>query len=193
MRAKLGVSQRVRDVPLTARVRGIWFSMTSDFIQKLGRGETAMFRSIVPARRRVPFLTYSLREYLEELALAGAVVDARDPAEGIRRIWQDCVPMYLATPLGRSVARLLDIDLVRYLRWCVDHRDHFCNYGQWSLQEHESGHVTIEMENEYVWIESAHRGGAESVLRAFGLKGTVEPERLDDYTGRLHIRWQPQS
>lgn len=190
---RLGTSRRVRDVPLAATVRGVWFSMAEDFVEKLGRGEAATLRSVRPRRRRVPFLTYSLREYLEDLAAAGAIVDATNPGEGMRRIWLDNVPMYLATPLGRYIATLLNIDLVRYLRWCVDHRDHFCNYGSWRLVEHGPRYVTMEMENEYIWIDSAQRGGAESVLKAFGLRGTVEPELFDDYNGRLHIRWERQA
>ena len=189
----LGTSRRVSDVPIAATVRGIWFAMAESYVQKLGQGEAATLRSLRPRRRRLPFLTYSLREYIEDLAAAGAVVDATDPAEGMRRIWGESVPMYLATPLGRSVARLLGIDLVRYLRWCVDHRDHFCNYGTWRLLVHGPGYVTMEMEDEYIWIDSAHRGGAESVLKGFGLKGTVEPELFDDYNGRLHIRWELSS
>jgi hypothetical protein len=45
------------------------------------------------------------------------------------------------------------------------------------------------MRDEYIWIESAHRGAAEGVLRMCGVEGTVEPELTTPYTGRLHIRW----
>jgi hypothetical protein len=79
---------------------------------------------------------------------------------------------------------------LRYLRWLTDHREHFCNYGRWNVVSHAEGYATVEMENEYIWLEHAHRGGAEGLLIACGVLGTVEPEREGPYNGRLHMRWR---
>ena len=192
VRDHLEVARRVSDIPLTATVRGVWFSMAADYVQRLGPSEAATLRAALPRRRRVPFLNYSLREYVEELAMSAAIVNAKDPWEGMRTIWRSATSAYVATPLGRSLVNLIRPEPLRYMRWLVEHRDHFCNYGNWRLVQHGDGYVTMEMENEYIWLESAHLGGAEGVLIACGLPGTVEAERFDDYNGRLHIRWQPR-
>jgi uncharacterized protein (TIGR02265 family) len=189
---ELGVARRVSDAPVSAAVRGVWFSMASDFVQKLGRTEAIAFRSAVAPKRRLPFLSYPLREYIEELATAAALVDPRNPADGMRQIWRQATSSYVTTPFGRSLIRLLRPNPMRYLGWLADHRDHFCNYGLWTLVAHEDGHATMEMTKEYIWLEHAHRGGAEGLLLACGVEGTVEPELRGPYEGRLHVRWRPR-
>ncbi len=191
MRDQLGLAERIRDVPVSATVRGVWFSMAADYVKKLGRTETIAWQAVVPHRRRVTFLNYSLREYLEELATAAAIVNPHDPAEGIRAIWREAAAAYVSTAFGRSLVRLLKPNPLRYMTWLTENRDHFCNYGHWRLVRHGDHYVTMEMESEYIWLDSAHRGGAEGALLVCGVKGTVEPERFGPYNGRLHIRWQP--
>jgi hypothetical protein len=48
----------------------------------------------------------------------------------------------------------------------------------------------MHVNDEYIWIDSAHRGGAEAMLDTCGVKGSVEAELLSEFDGRLHIRWQ---
>jgi uncharacterized protein (TIGR02265 family) len=190
-RERLEVERRVRDIPRGATVRGVWFGLCAEFVRRLGPTQALAWRSAVHGRR-VPFRAYPLREYIEESAIGAAIVNADDPREGMHRMWRRSSSMYLETPFGRSLLRLLRPSPLRYLQWLVDHRDHFCNYGRWRLVKHGDGHVTMEMEREYIWIEHAHRGGAEGVLDLFGLEGTVEPELSSAYEGRLHIRWRPR-
>lgn len=192
LRDHLGLPRRVRDVPVTSNVRGVWFSMAADYIRKLGRAEAATWERMVPHRRRVPFLSYSLREYLEELGTAGAIIDPKHPGEGVRQIWREAATQYLDTPFGRSLLRLLNTEPHKYLTWCCVHRDHFCNYGRWTIVPREPGYSVMEITGEYIWIEHAMRGGAEGVLRVFGVEGSVEPELVSPYEGRLHVRWKPR-
>jgi uncharacterized protein (TIGR02265 family) len=190
-RDRLDVARRVRDIPDGASVRGVWFAMVTDYVKDMGRSELVAFRAAVPTRRRLPFLSYPLREYVEELAVAAAIANAKDPCEGMRRIWKSSAPSYLSTPFGRSLLRLVLPSPLQYLKWLVDHRDHFCNYGKWTLVAHSEGYATMEMEDEYIWLDYAHRGGAESVLGVFGMRGSVEPEMRGPYSGALHVRWEP--
>ncbi len=103
-------------------------------------------------------------------------------------IWRNAASHYLSTAFGRSLVALIPSP-IRYIRWLADHRDHFCNHGTWTVIEHDANYVTMEMKDELIWLETAHRGGAEGVLAAFGVRGTVEPELTGPYDGRLHIRW----
>lgn len=174
-------------------MRGVWFRMCADYMRKLGRTEATAWQSVIPKRRRLPFLSYSVHEYLEDAAIAAAIVNANDPGEGLRQIWRRAASMYLETPFGRSLLRLLRPSPLQYLRWLVDNRDHFCSYGRWRLIQHGDGYVTMEMDREYIWLQYAHRGGAESVLDVFDLDGSVEAEIASPYEGRLHIRWTPRA
>lgn len=194
MRRTLELSGRLKDIPEGGWVRGVWFSMAHDHVKRLGRAEALAWRSAIPNRKRVPFLQYSEREFVEELAIAAAIVNPEDPAEGARKIWRDAASMYTNTAFGRSLMRLLRPGPTRCLNWLANHRDHFCNYGRWQVVQHAEGYATMEMAGEFIWIESAQRGGAEGLLRACGVDGTVEPELTNGpYEGRLHIRWRPHN
>ena len=166
--------------------------MAADHVRRMGRAEAVAWQRSVRSRRRVPFLSYPLREYLEEVATAAALVDPKDPGEGMRQIWRHAASSYVETPFGRSLLRLFRPNPVRPLTWLAEHHDHFCNFGTWRLRIHAVGHATMEMRDEYIWLEHAHRGGAEGLLIACGVKGTVEPEMWSPYDGCIHIRWDPQ-
>jgi uncharacterized protein (TIGR02265 family) len=189
-REQLGVPSRVRDVPASSSVRGVWFSMAADCVRKAGRAEAATWERMVPRRRRLPFMSYPLREYLDELATAAAIIDPKAPGEGMRRIWNQATSQYVATPFGRSLLRLLKLDPHKYLEWLCANRDHFCNYGRWSVTTREPGYALLDIKGEHIWIEHAMRGGAEGMLAAFDVEGAVEPELASPYEGRLHIRWR---
>lgn len=174
-----------------AVVRGIWFSMAADHVRRIGRAESLAWQRVVYGRRRLPFLSYPLREYIEELATAAAIVHPNDPGEGMREIWRDAASTYVATPFGRSLVRLFKPNPLRPLEWLAAHRDHFCNYGTWRVVRHADHYVTMEMHDEFIWLQHAHRGGAEGLLAACGVSGTVEPEQSGPYEGRIHVRWEP--
>jgi len=190
-RDRLDLARRLSDTPASATVRGVWFSMAADHVQRMGRAETVAWRTAVRTRRRFPFLSYSLREYLEELAVAAAIVDPMSPGDGIRQIWRRATSSYVATPFGRSLIRLIGRNPLRYLGWLAEHRDHFCNYGEWRLVPRSEGYAVMEMKDEFIWIEHAHCGGAEGLLETCGVKGTVESELVSPYHGRMHVRWEP--
>lgn len=191
VRVVLGVDQRIADTPPTASTRGVWFLTTSRHVARLGKADFTAWRSVTGARTRIPFRMYPVRQYIEELAVAAALTNPDDPAAAIRSIWRGAVPTYVDSPFGRSLLRLIRPNPLRFVRWLADHRDHFCDYGKWHLIERGTGYVTMEIADEYVWIETAHRGGAEGMLPACGVDGSVEPELVTPYSGRLHIRWTP--
>ncbi len=193
-RDALGLSDRLAAASASATVRGVWFSMLADHMKRMDAASRQAFARTVPARRRSAFGHYSLREYLNELAVAGTLTSPRDPGAGIRQIWRGVAGAYTSTPFGRSLLRLLRPDPARFVCWLVDHRDHFCNYGSWKITRREDNYILMDIEDETIWIEHAHRGGAEGTLLACGVDGTVEAELSDrPYGGRLHIRWSPRS
>jgi uncharacterized protein (TIGR02265 family) len=190
-RTVLRLDDRLADTPADASVRGFWFSATARHVARLGPAESVALRRATGGPSRIPFRMYPVRDYLNELAAAAAISNPQDPDEGVRSIWRSGVSAYVDSPFGRSLVRLLRPNPVRYVGWLARHREHFCDYGEWQMIEHSPGYVTMEMKDEYIWIETAHRGAAEGVLVMCGVQGTVEAELTTPYSGRLHIRWTP--
>jgi uncharacterized protein (TIGR02265 family) len=192
-RNDLRLAERLASTPPEASVRGFWFSATARHVARLGAAERVALRRATGGVTRIPFRMYPVRDYLTELAAAAAIANPQDPAEGVRSIWRSGVSAYVDSPFGGSLVRLMRPNPVRYIGWLARHRGHFCDYGEWRMVEHSPGYVTMEMRDEYIWIETAHRGAAEGVLILCGVQGTVEPELETPYTGRLHVRWTPMA
>lgn len=185
----LKIRERCEAAPPGASVRGVWFSMPQKHAARLGTAEAIAFERMCGKQQRTPFRMYPLTQFLEELAVAAALADASDPVAALRKIWFDATAVYVATPFGRSLVRLLRPNPLRYLRWLATHRDHFCTYGVTRLEEHSPTRATFVLEDEYIWIDSAHRGGAEGLLHACGVEGGVDAELTGKYSGRLHFHW----
>lgn len=187
-RRALELEGRLRSVPASAEVRGVWFRMHADAVARLGAPALATWRNAARPRSRWFFRMYSVREYLEELAVTAAIVDPSDPREGVRAIWRGATsqaPLFHVT----SYREMLRPDPVAALRWLERHRDIFCSYGRWHLEERSRGYVVMHFFDEYIWIDTAHRGGMEGFLEACGVDGRVEPDLDSAFSGRLHVTW----
>jgi uncharacterized protein (TIGR02265 family) len=184
----LGLDRRLRDAPASACVRGVFFNMVRDDLIRrrlLGLPEArALFKD-----PRKSYQLYSLREILEGCAYAGALVNA-DPSEGIRQLFVGTAGYYSSTWYGAAFARFLKPDPAAALGWIERSREHMANYGKWRLERRGRERAILHMFDEYLWIESIHRGGCEGMLLSCGVTGEVRVHRDDDYNGRLDIRWQ---
>ena len=187
--AALELDIRLRELPLGARVRGVWFHMNGDEISRHGRDVQAAFHAATGGRSRWAFLLYDLRDYLVETAAAAALINPDDPREGVRTIWRNAV-RYSKFMHPGTFLRLLRPDPKEALAWLVRNRDHFASFGAWRLEERAVDYAVVHMIDELVWIAWAQRGGAEGFLDACGADGSVEVETIDRYRGRLHLRWK---
>jgi uncharacterized protein (TIGR02265 family) len=188
--AQLDLDRRLRETPPNAQTRGVWFAMTADYMRRQGPAVDAAWRAAVKVPSRTIFRMYSLREYMQEVAMAAAVLDPSDPLGAMRVIWRNTPRYYTSSVIGRSCLRLLRPEPLAAWRWCERHREHFCNYGSWRLEVRGSDHVIMHYFDEYLWIDGAHHGGAESLLEACGVEGNAEPEVISPYSGRMHVRWK---
>lgn len=188
--APLDLDRRLREAPLNAGLRGIWFTMTADYMRRQGPAVDAAWRAAVPVIPRTIFRMFPVRDYLRELAFAAAVLNPAHPLEAIRVIWRETPRYYTSSAIGRSCLRLLRPEPLAAFQWCQRHRDHFCSYGSWRLEPRGADYLILHYFDEYIWIEGAHQGGAESLLEACGVEGTAEPEVLSPYSGRMHVRWK---
>jgi uncharacterized protein (TIGR02265 family) len=188
--ALLDLDRRLRETPESAQTRGVWFAMTADYMRRQGTAIDTAWRAIVRVAPRTIFRMYPLREYMHEVAFAAAVLNPSDPLEAMRRIWRDTPRYYTSSVIGRSCLRFLRPEPLPGWRWLERHREHFCNYGSWRLEVRGADYVIMHYFDEYLWIDGAHRGGAESLLEACGVEGGAEPELISPYSGRMHVRWK---
>jgi uncharacterized protein (TIGR02265 family) len=189
VRAALALDERLQATPSWAQVRGFVFKMTSDAVERRGAAAVALHRRLSPARSRWFFLMYSAREYLEDLAAAAAVLSPGDPQAALRQIWGPATgyaPMFDAS----KFLVLLGTDVVGVVRWLEGHRHFFANYGRWRIEVLGERYFVMHYFDEYIWIDSAHRGGMEGLLEACGLRADIEADLDTPLSGRLHVRWR---
>jgi uncharacterized protein (TIGR02265 family) len=185
----LDLEERLRQLPESAQIRGIFFRLLEQDLAKRGLKESASWgwEKVLGEQPR-SYRLYPMRPLLVAYADAGALVSP-ERGEGLRDIFRrNCLP-YAESWFGQGLKRFLQPDLLRALRWIEKCRDHFCDYGRWRLESDAPGRATLHMVDEYLWIEWAHRGGCEGLLDACGVVGEVTAELDGPFEGRLQIRW----
>jgi uncharacterized protein (TIGR02265 family) len=185
----LGVQRRLRDTPENAQVRGLFFRLAEQALSERGPELVAAWRAASHARLRWPFRMYSTREFIREQAVAAVLLDGENPGRALRSMWS-------ATPRISSMIRAEGF--IRYLTgrkpekalvWLAQNRKMMCDYGSWNVELTGSRSAIFHYEDEYTWIEHAHRGGVEGTLSRCGVTPVVTVDLESPYTGRLLIRW----
>jgi uncharacterized protein (TIGR02265 family) len=165
----LDLERRLRDVPASAKVRGVFVRLLEDSLARRGLGGAMDLRSIVGERPR-SYRLYPARDLLAAYATAGALVHP-DPREGIRLIFSEIADPFASSWYGRAFMKFVRADPLAGLQWLERSHDHIVNYGQWRVQAESPGRAVFHMIDEYFWIEYAHRGGCEGMLKACGVEG----------------------
>lgn len=188
-RAGLDLQLRLREAPSSARVRGIFLrSLESDMVRRGLRERWGWDWEATLGEQPRSYGLYPLRALLVAYADAALLVGS-DPKEAIRDIFRGSCTAFSESWFGRGLKRFLAPDPLGALRWIERSRDHICDYGHWRVESEGEGKATIHMADEYVWIDSAHRGGCEGLLEACGVTGEVTAEIDDLFHGRLRVRW----
>jgi uncharacterized protein (TIGR02265 family) len=188
--SRLDLEQRLRDLPATAMVRGIFFRLLKDETQKRGLASVDELRKLLD--RRDVWRLYPARELMSAYATAASLIDP-DPNEGLRTLFHDMAPSYGGTWYGQLFRKFLGTpDPARALRYIERAKERVSNYSTWRLETVGPRHVVLHMFDEYFWIESAQRGGCEGLLRACDVQGTVRAELDSPYAGALDIQWTPR-
>jgi uncharacterized protein (TIGR02265 family) len=185
----LAVERRLSDTPPDAHVRGLFFRLAEQALSDHSPELVATWRAASGARLRWPFKMYSTREFIREQAIAAVLLDPRDPTKEIRKMWS-------ATPKLSSLIRAEGF--IQYLTrrkpeqaltWLSQNRKMMCDYGSWHVDLTSPKSAVFHYEDEYTWVEHAHRGGVEGTLQRCGVTPAITVEMESLYTGRLLIRW----
>jgi uncharacterized protein (TIGR02265 family) len=187
--AKLGLDSRLSLVPSHAQVRGFLFKQTADEVGRHGSAAAVAHRRLSPVKSTWFFRMYPVREYLLDIAAAAAVLSPEDPGSAVRAIWRNA-PKYAALFNASRFLGLLGTDVLAAVEWLESNRHFFADYGRWHLEPRGPGYFIMHYFDEWIWIDTAHRGGMESVLEACGRPGTADVELVTPYDGRIHVRWQ---
>lgn len=183
----LQLDERLRRIPATAKVRGLFFHHVDAQLRKRGLASLGEWQQLAPSSYRVHLL-YPVSDLVRALAFAGALVSP-DPREGMRELFHGAAPFAADTWFGRVFRALLKPDPLGALRWIERSRDYISNHGHWRLEVRGPGHAMLHMFDEYMFIDSVHRGGCEGLLDACGAPGEVRAEMDGMFRGRLDIRW----
>jgi uncharacterized protein (TIGR02265 family) len=189
VRATLDLDRRLGLVPASAHVRGFFFKQTADEVARHGPGAVVAHRRLSPVKSTWFFRMYPVGAYLEDVAAAAAVLSPHDPPAAVRAIWSNG-PRYAPLFNASRFLGLLGGDVASAAHWLETHRSYFADYGRWRMERLEDRYFIMHYFNEWIWVESAHRGGMEGLLQACGLRGTVEVDLDSPFDGRLHVRWR---
>lgn len=179
---------RLRDVPPSARVRGLYFGSVVAEIKRAGK--QAEYESYFPGERRSTLGFHPLTDYLVRLAVAGALIES--PARvhaGMERITRGNAQAFAASLLGRVLLRMLARDPVRLTEQGLAARRLSTNYGEWRLERRGPCEIEMVYRDEYMWIESAIAGAAAGTFASCRVETTVETVLTDRYHGSTLIRW----
>lgn len=189
VRVELDIDARLPLVPSHAHVRGFFFKQTADEVARHGTAAAAAYRRLSPIKSTWFFRMYSVRDYLEDVAAAATVIAPEDPGSAVQAIWRNA-PRYAPLFNASRFLGLLGSDVLAAAQWLEAHRHFFADYGRWRIEPRERGYFIMHYFDEWLWIESAHRGGLEGLLEACRMQGRVDVDLDGPFSGRLHVRWQ---
>jgi uncharacterized protein (TIGR02265 family) len=182
------IVERLRDVPPSARVRGLYFKSVGNVLREFGK--LAAFEEYFPAERHSSLTFYPLADYLLRLAVAGALT--RTPGElheGIREITRQNSTAFASSLLGRVLIRILDRDPIRLTEQGLAARRQSTTYGGWQLVRRGPSQIEVIYRGEYLWIESAIAGAAMGTFESCRVRPRLETTLIDKYNGATSISW----
>jgi uncharacterized protein (TIGR02265 family) len=186
----LDLDKRLRDLPATAKVRGVFFRLLRDETEKRGLSAVKDLRHVLEGKD--VWRLYPARDLMTAYATAASLIDP-DPNQGLRVLFHDMGPSYSRTWYGQLFRKFIGSpDPARALRYVERAKERVSNYSTWRLETLGPRHVVLHMFDEYFWIESAQRGGCEGLLDACDVAGEVRAELDGPYNGALDIQWSPR-
>jgi uncharacterized protein (TIGR02265 family) len=186
--AHTDLEERLRLVPPSASLRGLYFKNTVAVLRSAGL--LAQYQELYPeAHSAVRF--YPIADFLERAAVAAALLRGPEHVDGgLREIGRRNVLAFSESLIGRTALRLLAPEPVTLLRQACAGRRQSCRYGRWEVTFPERGMAVMHMFEEYLWIESNVLGAAEGTMEAIGRTVTVQVELDSKFKGRHILRWK---
>lgn len=187
---ELGLPKRLDDTPSSAHTRGLFFELAEAAVTRKDPALVPTWRAASGARRRFPFKLYSTRDFIREQATAAVLIEPDDPKRALFEMWLHTPKLSPLIKAERFMRYLVGRDPARALLWLEKNRSMMCDYGLWRLERLGDKAFVFHIADEWVWIDSAHRGGGSGTLERCGVVGSVTAEMVSDYHGKLHFTWR---
>jgi uncharacterized protein (TIGR02265 family) len=179
---------RLKVVPPSALVRGLYLKSLEAIVQRAGRA--GLYREYFAGERWSAIRMYPLRDYMIRLAVAGAALHSPEQLHrGMHDVWRTNATTFASSLLGRTMLRLLSHDPVRLTEQGLAARRQTFQYGHWEIVRHGPRSIEMVYREEYIWIESAIAGGAVGAFEACGIEAKLETKLLNRFDGSTAITW----
>lgn len=181
------LEERLRSVPASAQLRGLYFKNT---IAVLKKAELLTEYSEMYPESYSAIRWYPVSDFLERLAVAGALL--RSPVEvneGMRAIGRHNATAFAQSLLGQTMLKILSRDPQKILKQACAGRRQSCRYGRWEVEFPTPTSAVMHMYEEYLPIESYVLGAAEGTLDGTGVHFEVLSELDSPIQGRHRLNW----
>lgn len=182
------LSERLEQVPPSARVRGLYLRSLETFLHR--EGKLSLYAEFFGQERWSPIRMYPLRDYLMRLAVAGAALHSPERVhDGMRDVCRTNVSTFADSLLGRTLLRRLSHDPVRLIEQSLAARRQTFQYGHWEIVRHQPRSIELVYREEYVWIESAIAGSAIGAFESCGIEANFVTKLINRFDGSTLISW----
>jgi uncharacterized protein (TIGR02265 family) len=182
------IVERLRVVPPSARVRGLYLKSLGDVAKRARYPE--LYDRFFKGETWSAVRMYPLRDYMVRLAIAGAALQGPENVHrGMHDVWRTNATTFASSLLGRAMLRLLSNDPVRLTEQGLAARRQTYQYGHWSIVRHGPRAIEMVYQEEYIWIESAIAGGALGAFEACGIEADLKTRLINRFDGSTLITW----
>jgi uncharacterized protein (TIGR02265 family) len=181
------VQERMRIVPPSAVMRGLYVRSIEDVLARAGCAEP--YRAMFPERHSA-LGWYPIRDFLEKLTIAAGILRGPERVhEGMLEIGKNNAHAFSDGVLGRVMLRLLSREPRKLLKQAIAGRRQSAKPARWELSFPDERTAVMAMTEEYSYIESYYLGAAQGTFEAVGIPVQIACVLDDPYTGRHIIRW----
>ena len=183
--ASIDFEARLAAIPPKAAVRGM-------FLQLLMQGLGSEALAAVRDRRYIAFKNYSMRDYVELLALACADPDSRvAPAQRVRELGRAVYPNYARSITGTAIFAAAGHSFRRVLELCPAAYRVAVVPAQVTVRSITDDHAVIELRE--LWnLPDLHQVGIfEGAMQVCGARGSIRVKPIDFGSADFEVRWEP--
>jgi uncharacterized protein (TIGR02265 family) len=185
------IGERVKLVPTSAQMRGLYFRSIEDELRKHGfMGAFREHLGLGAGEHPRALQWYPATDYLLWLAVAAFLLEG--PArihEGLYQLGYAYSVAFTESILGRTLLRVLSRDPLRVAQQGIAGRRQSATFGIWALSQIGERELKMSYEEEYVWLESVVTGAAKGTFDACGAQFEVRTELRGRFSGETYVKW----
>jgi uncharacterized protein (TIGR02265 family) len=163
----LDASERLARTPADATIRGQFFEMIAAAAKAVGR-------PLRDPARRVSFMKYSVREYMDlAVSTAGELYPGASLREGLRRLGQHVYPAYQNTMIGAAIFALGGKDFERVAALAPKAYDVSLSPGAVTIRKLGGRHLVAELRDVYNFADCLQVGVWEGAMNVCSVSGEI--------------------